>query len=246
MVPPPFVNNKKTVEVELIERPDDKSDLNRPALRFAEAPKELIDESLEALRKKAEILSEKVQRVKKEMRADLFGLTKNRWQTPPKTKTDLHKNIPEKPNQETQEDNGIKIQAEKQTSESNPMDLVPSTFGNQINNRVEVGAFTALNTDRHLYYSFYARIEEMIRPPWEDQVTLEVRKNAKDPRLIPKGGWSTRLDVILNPQGKLVKVVLLKGSGIEGYDFAAMDAFKKADFFRTHPKKWSVKMAPSL
>ena len=35
---------------------------------------------------------------------------------------------------------------------------------------ITVGSFTALNTDRYLYYSFYARIEELIRFRWESAV----------------------------------------------------------------------------
>lgn len=236
-IPEPYFNLPKPVEVDLIERPVEKPDLNRPALRFAEAPKELKDESLEALRKNAAILSEKVQRVKKEMRANLFGLTKNRWQTPPKSKSSVQDNLTEKPTTREEGLGDIKLKVEKQESQSNPIDLAPSTFGNQIKNKVEVGNFTALNTDRHLYYSFYARIEEMIRPPWEDHVIYEMRKNLKDLRLVPKGGWSTRIDVILNSQGRLQKVVLLKGSSFQGYDNAAINAFQKAGFFPHPPKE---------
>ena len=126
---------------------------------------------------------------------------------------------------------------EKKESEPNPLDMAPSTFGNNLNNKIEVGNFTALNTDRHLFYSFYARIEEVIRPSWEDSILTQSQRMSVTSPLKPKGGWSTRIDVILNPDGKLIKVILLKSSGIDGFDQAPIQAFQRASFFPHPPKE---------
>lgn len=41
-----------------------------------------------------------------------------------------------------------------------------STTGEQLPQDIQIGDFTALNTDRFVYYTFYARIEEQIRHRW--------------------------------------------------------------------------------
>lgn len=210
-----------------------------PPIRFADSPKELLDDSLDALRKKADFLSERVQRVKKEMRANLFGLTKNRQNLPsPSAVSQVNHSIgSDKPLDTQSKEGDFQVNVSRNGSNSKPIDLNPSTFGNQLNKKVEIGQFTALNTDRHLFYSFYARIEEMIRPSWEDRVSLEFQKLNNANALRPKGGWITRLDVVLDSRGKLIKVVLLKSSGLEGFDIAAIDAFQKAGFFPNPPRE---------
>lgn len=249
-------NKNQSIEFNLIEKEDPSKDSTNqlPApIRFTEAPKEVLDDSLDRLRKKVDILSEKVQRVKKETRADLFGLTKNRQKQPETQKDRL--NPPTKPTTNPTNttiaksssidsldgtlEQDLNRNSNAAMAKANSLDPGLSTFGNQLNKNVDIGAFTALNTDRHLFYSFYSRIEDMIRPPWEDDVSSEARQlNATNP-LRPKGGWSSRIDVILNPEGKLVRVALLKSSGIKGFDNAAISAFQKADFF-PHPPKGMV------
>jgi TonB family protein len=233
----PATRSTKSIDIEIVENPP-KSAQDSPMIRFAEPPKELLDESLEALKKKAELLSEKVRRVKKEMRAELFGLTKNRWQTAATKSFENNSKTPSA--KEAALDNGndgFRKEQERTANDSNPLSFAPSTFGNQLNKNVELGQFTALNTDRHLYYSFYSRIEELIRPPWEEKVSAESRRVSGQKLIVPKNGWTTRIDVILNASGQLNRVILLKGSGIKGLDEAAIEAFYKANFFPHPPKE---------
>ncbi len=238
-IEPGFISKqKKSIQVDIVEKSNSQQDqkMSTP-IRFTEAPKELIDDSLESLKKKVELLSEKAQRVKKESQAKLMGMTKNRWQnslqknkTPSPSESEKNnwtKNLPK-------DIDGVSDSSPREKKSVETLDPGLSTFGNQLDKKVEVGNFTALNTDYHLFGSFYSRVEEMIRPPWEDKVTEEVMR-IKDLKLLrPKGGWSTRMDVILNPKGELQKVVLLKSSGIKGFDEAARIAFLKAGFF-PHP-----------
>lgn len=239
----------KPIEVALVQHEPETQKTMAAPIHFADAPKELIDDSLEALKKKTDILSEKLQRVKREMLAKESGLTKNRSQTP-KLKTLSMPNLMERMNNkgipptDAEKDDQRKQQEQQQMQQSQPSrpkyhleSFGPSTFGNKLNRSIEVGDFTALNTDRHLYYSFFARIEEMIRPPWEDQVSTEAKRLSSTAMLRPKGGWSTRLDVILRPNGQVDKVVLLKSSGITNLDNAATEAFQKAGFFPNPPKE---------
>lgn len=243
-------NKNQNIEFNIVEKDStDKDNTLAPPIRFTEAPKELQDDSLDQLKKKVDLLSEKVQRVKKETRADLFGMTKNRWKqphvqkTPPTpTTTSSATNSRKDPSIDSLDgtlEQDLQKNSNSPVDKSNSLDPGLSTFGNQLKKDVDVGAFTALNTDRHLFYSFYSRIEDMIRPPWEDDASAEARRLHATNPLRPKGGWSSRIDVILNPEGKLIRVALLKSSGVKGFDNAAITAFQKADFF-PHPPKGMV------
>ena len=211
------------MEVELIER----ESISSPPVTFAPAPKDLLDESIDALKKQVDLLSEKKQRVKKEMRAKLFGLTKNRSSS---FSTNNNKNSPD---QNLDELGLNKKNLQKELSELEPG---PSTLNQRLSDNLEIGDFTALNTDRHLYYSFYARIEQAIRPPWESEAKRQLRMIPQPQPMKPKGGWMTRIDVILDQEGKLVKVILLKSCGIPSLDKAAIQAFESEKYF-PHPPR---------
>jgi TonB family protein len=234
--PGPGPRTHRPVEVDLIQGPPVVIPDDRAPIRFTEAPKELLDDSLEALKKKADHLSMQVQRVKKEMKANLIGITKNRWQEmAQKSKSQIMENsylAPKGPGD-------FFAKSEARMEQNNPLEMAPSTFGNQIDKQVELGNFTALNTDRHLYYTFHARVEEAFRPNWTEELMAAIHSRRNTPELRPKGGWATRLDVILNPHGKILKVVLLKSSGEKDYDSAAVKAFEKAGFI-PHPPKGMV------
>lgn len=243
-------NKNQNIEFNIVEKDStNKDNALAPPIRFTEAPKELLDDSLDQLKKKVDLLSQKVQRVKKETRADIFGMTKNRWRqskmqkTPPTSaatsSTNNSRNTPSIDSLNGSLEQDVQKKSNNATDQSNSLDPGLSTFGNQLKKDVEVGAFTALNTDRHLFYSFYSRIEDMIRPPWEDEASAEARRLQATNPLRPKGGWSSRIDVILNPAGKLIRVALLKSSGVKGFDNAAISAFQKANFF-PHPPKGMV------
>lgn len=110
-----------------------------------------------------------------------------------------------------------------------------SSVGEALPEELEIGSFTALNTDRYLYYSFFTRIEELIRHRWETAVRSTADRQ-------PRGffqthlhsTWTTQVEIMLKPNGEFHKAVLLKGSGLDGFDWAAMDSFADARIF-PHP-----------
>lgn len=227
------------VEVTVFPASEKKTE-EKPLVGFAEPPKELLDDSLEALKKKADYLSEKVQRVTKESRAERFGLTQNRPRDTLQKRDSLSDSSQKNLENLLREGGDLSFNTQVRPpapSPANPLDLAPSTFGRSLDNNVPLGQFTALNSDRHLFYSFYARVERMIRPRWEREVTRVVRTQIKPNQSPPRGGWSTRIDVILDSEGRLKKILLLKESGLNGFDLAAIDAFKQAHFFPNPPQE---------
>lgn len=94
---------------------------------------------------------------------------------------------------------------------------------------LQQGSFTALNTDQFTYYTFFARMNEQIRPRWVSRLRdfayglnqLELQKLAQYPR-------TTQVEFILDKTGKLIDTVVHLTSGYRQLDFAGSDAFKDA------------------
>jgi hypothetical protein len=120
----------------------------------------------------AKYLSEKKQRVKQEMQAAHNGMTENRSNT--STLPQKQKPIPQAQQKSkatgTEKDKDGFRDLSKELAEMNQLSQGQSAVGEALPTTVKVGSFTALNTDRYLFYTFYARIEELIRYRWESRV----------------------------------------------------------------------------
>lgn len=111
-----------------------------------------------------------------------------------------------------------------------------STTGEQLPDDIKFGDFTALNTDRHLYYSFYARIEQMIRPRWVNYARAVVYNLENGHEVVQgRATWTTKLEVILDKKGTFQKALLHEGSGVKSLDSAPVQAFRDAMQFPNPP-----------
>lgn len=201
-------------------------------VRQATAPDKLKmpeDENL------ARFLSEKKQRVREETQAATNGMTANRTQQPKSadktTVTSSESTTPGK-------DGYQPLDISKQLQEMNRFDEGVSSIGESMPHDVKVGSFTALNTDRYLFYTFYARMEELIRFRWETRVQQAI--NTLDrPTLANIGdrNWVTHVEFLLDKNGYLQKALLMKESGIRAFDVAAIAAFRDARIFPNPPRE---------
>lgn len=99
------------------------------------------------------------------------------------------------------------------------------------------GLETLLNTREFLYYSYYQRIREKIRQQWEPKIRAKVAKIFAQGRTIASAqDRVTRVIIILNEKGSLVKVQVVGQSGITDLDDAAVEAFRAAEPFPNPPK----------
>lgn len=111
-----------------------------------------------------------------------------------------------------------------------------STTGEQLPDDIKFGDFTALNTDRHLYYSFYARIEQMVRPRWVNYARAVVYNLENGHEVIQgRATWTTKLEIILDKKGTFKKALLHEGSGSKSLDSAPVQAFRDAQQFPNPP-----------
>jgi TonB family protein len=218
LIPAPKVEKSTAVEIEIQENPSPQSE--QKIVRQALAPDKLkTQENDDPLR----FWSEEKQRVIKQMRAKVSGLTQNRSQT-----------AREKAQKQKKDFDPF---AEAASTLSNPdLERGVSTVGNDLS-ELEVGAVTALNTDRYLYYSFYSRVEVLFRHRWEPNVR-------RAQRMLPDSAfantannkWTTLLEIWLQPDGRFHSSHLLKSSGIRVFDEAAIQAFVEARMFPNPPK----------
>ena len=115
-------------------------------------------------------------------------------------------------------------------------DAAPSTVNDPFTN-VPIGSFTALNTNRYLYYSFFARIEDQFRQRWVSGINRvrsrrpTIRRSDRD-----KDVWTTEIEILLDQKGAFVRADIHRSSGLDGLDYAALEAFRKSAPFLNPPK----------
>jgi TonB family protein len=213
----------------------------RNIVRFTESENKKMDNSADPLR----FLSEKTQRVKEQSRALKTGITQNRSLNLPQNSQQA-KNTKEQRNGKNLEKflpkmtNEIGELARANQATGTPSfqrEVGVSTFGNEVSDKIKIGDITSLNTDRYLFYSYYARAEELFRNQWEP--LLENMVNRPSVRLLaaPRNRYTTLVEAWFKANGELHSVRVLKESGVPDFDQAAVDAFKRAGLIPNPPKE---------
>lgn len=229
--PIPVSNKNETIVVEVLPPQKSKSQFETmPLVRQALIPDKLkVQESEDPLR----FWSKETVRVKEQTQAAKSGLTQN-------SSAQATARQQQKSDKKHLTDSSSKITDNSLAESENffPKAIGQSTIGEALPQEVKVGSFTALNTDRHLFYSFYARVEEKIRGTWEDQVYKTMRQTpAEKLQANVRSRWVTHLEVLVKPNGRLAKILTMKESGLTGFDQSAIQAFIQADYFPNPPKE---------
>lgn len=99
------------------------------------------------------------------------------------------------------------------------------------------GAQTVLNSREFKYYTYYARIRRQLSQHWEPKVRTKLSRLFRQGRQIASDqDHITKLLIVLNNNGILMKVQILGESGVRDLDDAAMEAFQSAAPFPNPPK----------
>ncbi|MNK86842.1 Gram-negative bacterial tonB protein [compost metagenome] len=103
---------------------------------------------------------------------------------------------------------------------------------------VDQGLETMLNTREFKYYSYYSRIRRQLAQHWEGRVREKLTKMFKEGRAPAAANQDriTKLMIVLNDRGTLVRVQVLSDSGVRDLDDAAIEAFRQAAPFPNPPK----------
>jgi len=241
------------ITVDIVDPSHNETTSTKQLVRQALAPD---DERTEESDDPLKFLSQQTQRVRKQTQAIVNGMTQNRQQSSPRPtkKIDLSPRL--KPTTEKQQSSSDSP-SNTQTFKNGSMDISPtrhlaqaqaqqdlnmpqgvSTIGESLPQEVEVGSFTALNTDRYLYYSFFSRVEELIRFRWESGVR-DVIDSTPPTRFRQHYGnsWITQVDIWLKPNGEFQSAHIMREAGLRGFDQAVVQAFIQARLFPHPPQE---------
>lgn len=101
---------------------------------------------------------------------------------------------------------------------------------------VQAGDYTALNTKEFIYYSYYQRIRERLDLNWQPILRGVLTKLYRQGRFpADDQEYSTQTIVTLDRRGEIVQVDIIRESGTQSLDQAAVDAFKRAGPFPNPP-----------
>jgi protein TonB len=247
-----FLNEpqKEFVELELVTQADKIPDASQPQKRTQTQKSQIVDQPEKALNdeipKEARFFSQNNQVVKKETRAANRGEFQNAksWKSFQPQSQFLK---PKDESQETQkkelgdwEQKKAKNKKENSTEVTqNPIDEsgnVASATLDYISD-IDVGLETLLSTKEFKYYTYFRRIRNQLNQHWTPKVkksVLNVYRNGR--RIALDQDLVTRTIVVLNPEGYLLKVLVIGNSGFRELDRAALEALKEAAPFKNPPK----------
>lgn len=101
---------------------------------------------------------------------------------------------------------------------------------------VKEGDQTLLNTKEFIYYSYFMRVKDQLRSHWNPLIRKNVQVlYAKDRNIAGLNVKATSVRITLDKSGYLEKIELLKTSGYEELDVAAIQAFRAAAPFLNPP-----------
>ncbi|MCY4643067.1 MAG: TonB family protein [Bacteriovoracales bacterium] len=102
---------------------------------------------------------------------------------------------------------------------------------------IPLGDMTRLNTVEFKYFGFYERIRKRLEQFWGFSLRRKVMALEGSSKEIESNGrYITSLIVTIDQRGKITKVHLEHGSGVQELDDAAIDSFNKAGPFPNPPR----------
>lgn len=103
--------------------------------------------------------------------------------------------------------------------------------------RAPISLQTMLSTREFVYYSYYNRIKDKLRQTWEPKIKEKMERIFRQGRTIASSADKiTKVVILLDPKGTLVRVQIVGASGVTDLDDAAVEAFRAAAPFPNPPK----------
>jgi TonB family protein len=213
----------KQLEKQIVEQEEKKTNEEAPDTRFLSAQNQRVEKQTIAKKKGT------FQNLKKEAKSVSDSRNPRSWNLAPKLnelhpldKEGLKKVDPQAESGEIAEKKSENKEAGSQTE-----DYVKD---------VDQGLETLLNAREFKYYSYYTRIRRQLTQHWEPKVRTKLSQMFKQGRYIASDTDKvTKLIVILDRGGNLVKVQVLKQSGVSDLDDAATESFRSAAPFPNPP-----------
>ncbi|MFM8270337.1 MAG: energy transducer TonB, partial [Pseudomonadota bacterium] len=100
---------------------------------------------------------------------------------------------------------------------------------------VASGDRTILSTREFRYFSYYNRIKDLLRQYWKPSIEREVAKLWGKGQMLKENELVTRVLVLLDNQGQVLKISKIGASGVSEIDEVAVQAFYQASPFPNPP-----------
>lgn len=209
------------IETEIIETeaPQKEQKLEKPIIKT-----ENTEPNLNDLNQPAAFFSDKTQRVQKQTRTQNLGYLQNKNSAP-------RNNSP----QPVDKGEGLEFNRALQNSLREHKE---SQFHVQLPQDINLADVTNLNTDAHIFGSFYNRVTEMFYIRWTQnleiiwsRLSLETKKD------LAGRAWRTELEIVLDSEGHVINAMVMKLSGFPPFDQAGTLAFRQAAFFPNPPQE---------
>ena len=178
----------------------------------------------------ARFSSEKTQRVLRETKAVRIGATQNRNNP----SLNSGRNFTNNDEESDPDDSTPEFAKSGQTKLAHST----SSLGYTLPEDIQLSETTNLNTDSNIYYSFYDRIDQLVRIRWIERVdyywnriSLAFKKDKLSNKI-----WSTTFEIKLKANGEFHSASILRSSGYGPFDESAVYAFKSAGFFPNVPR----------
>ena len=101
---------------------------------------------------------------------------------------------------------------------------------------IEEGDETLLNTREFKYASFFSRLKTKVGPIWHSKINHEIRRRDPTRKVYLTKKRTTVLSVSLGRDGKLIDTKVVKSSGVNFIDRAAIFSFQNGAPFPNPPK----------
>ena len=212
----------QNLEKQIVEQEEKKTNEEAPDTRFLSAQNQKVEKQTVA-RNKGEFKNSK-----KESASPKESHSPKTWSLAPKLNaadtTLSDEGLKKVENSEASEDADKKAE---QADGSQTQDYVKD---------VDQGLETLLNAREFKYYTYYNRIRRQLSQHWEPKVRTKLSQMFKQGRYLASAtDRVTKLIVILDRGGNLVKVQVIKESGVTDLDDAATEAFQSASPFPNPP-----------
>lgn len=240
LIPTSWYQDKKPdlTQVEIIEeKPAERKQRERQKQMIKQLePKEKISTN-----DPARFESEKTQRVKKETKASLSGLTSNQVSKASQAQNENKqpsKSQQQQPPQQQPSEQGGDLPEFTRVVSGRSSQLEQARISIELPSDIQNANATNLNTDASTYYSFYNRVEELIYVRWVERLTGYWNRIPMDFKINNLYGrsWITQVTVLLDSNGVYSSSTVDHASGYPSFDEAVVFAFKNAHYFPNVPK----------
>ena len=232
-------NSATTIEIDLTEAT---TAAELPIIKTPDIPNQ--PESPD--QKPAQLFSDKTQRVKEQSQARLKGVQKNSSSSQATRPIQPRKSLQPKYEFENAVQGDLAF-AQPKNVESGKISnnqwvyksqsSGPSQFEYQLSDDIQFGEITALDTDTHIYASFYNRIVDLFYVRWIshlDSIWARLSKDTKSS--LSSRIWRTDIEIVMDKDGLYKTGKILRSSGFNPFDQAAIAAFKSAQVFPNPPR----------